>query len=326
MEAELVKREGISFTSIPAAGLHGVGLGALPRNSSRLARGFAASRRILLAFRPDILLFTGGYLAAPMALANRLARTDARVLLFVPDIQPGMALKFLAGFADRLAVSAADSQQYFKRTVVVTGYPLRASLTGWSKSKGRAAFNLRDDLPVLLVAGGSLGARSINDALTSHLADLLELTQIVHVTGRAQWDAVQRKTTTLTATQVARYRPFPYLDDEMGAALASADLVVARAGASTLGEFPAFGLPAIVVPYPHAWRYQRVNADFLARRNAALILADDALDRELPSLVGDLLRNPARLATMRESMQALSRPQAAEEIAEQILALGGGRS
>ena len=111
----------------------------------------------------------------------------------------------------------------------------------------------------------------------------------------------------------------------MGAALASADLVISRAGASTLGEFPFFGLPAILVPYPHAWRYQKVNADYLAERGAAVIVKDEMLKNELLPVIKDLLANPSKREAMSKAMKSLSHPQAAQAIAEQIMQLGGQR-
>jgi UDP-N-acetylglucosamine--N-acetylmuramyl-(pentapeptide) pyrophosphoryl-undecaprenol N-acetylglucosamine transferase len=319
MEAELVKREGIPFTAIPAAGLHGVGLRTLPRNLSLLARGVNASKKILHEFKPDVLLFTGGFVAGPMALAGRNIPT----LLFVPDIEPGLALKSLARFADRITVSAADSQKYFSRKVIVTGYPLRADLQAWSRAKGRARLELNDDLPVLLVFGGSKGARSINLAVLPHLPTLLEMMQVVHITGPSDFEAAQSTRAGLTSGQRARYHVFPYLHEEMGAALASADLVVSRAGASTLGEFPFFGLPAILVPYPYAWRYQKVNADHLAEHGAAVIVKDERLQEDLLIVVKDLLENPAKRKAMSASMRSLAKPQAAQAIAAQLLDLGG---
>lgn len=327
MEAELVKREGIAYASIPAAGLHGVGLPSLPVNAWRLARGLFASRRILHDFRPDVLFFTGGFVAGPMALAALIRRIGGKkvpTLLYVPDIEPGMALKYLARFADRIAVSTEDSQKYFRRKVIVTGYPLRAKLTGWTKQRARAVLKLNDDAPALLVAGGSKGARSINQAVMTQLPELLELAQVVHITGELDWEALQAIKGKLSGRQLERYKAFPYLHDEMGAALAAADLVVARAGASALGEFPFFGLPAIVVPYPHGWRYQRVNAEYLARRNAAIVVQDEILQRELLRLVRDLLQNPTKLEAMQTAMRSLSSPRAAEGIAQQLAALGGG--
>ncbi len=112
-----------------------------------------------------------------------------------------------------------------------------------------------------------------------------------------------------------RYHPFPYLH-EIGAAMAAADLAVSRAGASTLGEYPYFGLPAILVPYPYAWRYQKVNADYLVERGAAVLLRDEDLKSDLLTVINDLLANPAYLAHMSRAMSALSQPMAAERITE----------
>jgi UDP-N-acetylglucosamine:LPS N-acetylglucosamine transferase len=111
----------------------------------------------------------------------------------------------------------------------------------------------------------------------------------------------------------------------MGAALAAADLVIARSGASTLGEFPFFGLPAVLVPYPHAWRYQKVNADYLAQRGAAVIVQDKILQSELLTIVKDLLSNPSKRKAMQTAMRSLVHPQAAEAIAGQLMELGGER-
>jgi len=319
MEEELVKRAGVPFQTIPAAGLHGVGPRALPRNTISLVRGIKASMKILREFKPDVLFFTGGYVAGPMAFAGRNIPT----LLYVPDIEPGLALKSLMRFADVIAVTVPDSQKYFSKKGIVTGYPLRSELAAWNKQKAYAALKLDHDQSVLLVFGGSKGAHSINEAIAPHLPVLLELTQIVHISGQLDWEAVQTARAGLTSEQKKRYHAFPYLHEEMGAALASADLVISRAGASTLGEFPFFGLPAILVPYPHAWRYQKVNADYLAERGAAVIVKDEMLKTDLLTVIRDLLANPSKRKAMSKAMKSLSHPQAAQAIAEQIMQLGG---
>jgi UDP-N-acetylglucosamine--N-acetylmuramyl-(pentapeptide) pyrophosphoryl-undecaprenol N-acetylglucosamine transferase len=292
MEARLVKRANVPFKTIPAAGVHGVGLKALPGNLFRLARGFFAARRIVAEFKPDVLFFTGGFLAVPMALAGMHIPTA----LYVPDIEPALALKTLARFADRIAVTAEDSFQYFK-----------------------------DNTPVLLVVGGSKGARSINNAVLANLPALLEKVQVVHITGELDWPDVKEKVRELNETQSARYHPYPYLYEQMGAALASADLVLSRAGASTLGEFPFFGLPAVLVPYPYAWRYQKVNSEYLVKRGAAVALEDASLPDQLLPVLNDLLGNPQKLTSMRAAMQSQSRPHAAAEIGRLLLALSGER-
>lgn len=322
MEAALVERAGIPFKTIPAAGVHGVGLARLPGNLLALMRGVLAARRIIDEFRPDVLFFTGGYVAVPMALAGR----GIPSLLYVPDIEPGLALKTLARFSSRITVTAEESRLYFPghSNLVVTGYPIRPDLAGWKRPQARKALGLKGKQPVLLVFGGSKGARSINMAVLAHLEELLEDSEIVHISGELDWPAVQEKAAGLSAEQAKRYHAHPYLHEEMGAALAAADLVLCRAGASILGEFPHFGLPAVLVPYPHAWRYQKVNAEYLAKRNAAILLEDDKLKSGLALLLEKLLETPEKLAAMRTAMGSLKQPNAAASIARELQALAGG--
>jgi undecaprenyldiphospho-muramoylpentapeptide beta-N-acetylglucosaminyltransferase len=325
MEAGLVQRAGIAFKSIPAAGVHGVGLKSLPRNVGLLLRGVFASRRILREFKPEALMFTGGYVAVPLAVAGRAVPS----LLYVPDIEPGLALKTIARLADVITVTAEDSQKFFnkKTRILVTGYPTRAELMKWDRPSGRSALNLRDDLPALLVFGGSKGARSINTALLGILPALLAKAQVVHLSGELDWPVVEARRRELSGEQAERYHAYPYLHEQMGAALAAADLAVSRAGASALGEFPLFGLPAVLVPYPHAWRYQKVNAEHLARNGGALVLDDTRLKDGLLPTVSALLDDPARLNAMRSAMRAMARPDAAERIAAELVKLAEkGRS
>lgn len=323
MEARLVERAGVPFKAIPAAGVHGVGLRRLPGNLVRLGRGFLAARRILADFQPDVLFFTGGYVAVPMALAGwRLPS-----LLYVPDIEPGLALNTLARFASRICITVEESARFFRRPsrLRLTGYPVRRELSGWTRQTGRQALGLSESEPVLLVTGGSKGARSINQAVLASLAGLLELTQVVHITGELDWPEVEAQTRSLSEAQLARYHVYPYLHEEMGAVLAAADLVLSRGGASALGEYPLFGLPAILVPYPHAWRYQKVNAAYLTGKGAAVTLEDGRLSETLLPTVRAILQTPERLETMRACMQRLAHPSAAAEIAEQLLALAETR-
>ena len=318
MEESLVKRQGITFQSIPAAGVHGVGRGILPRNLATLGRGMFAARRILNEFKPDVMFFTGGYVAVPVALAG----FSIPSLLYVPDIEPGMALKSLARFADGIAVTTDQSQKFFKKRVYETGYPLRADLALWDRQTATQHLGLSGKLPVLLVFGGSKGAHSINLAILNNLRALLEKFEMIHLSGDLDWQIVRHTREQLPMELASRYHALPYLH-EMGAALGAADLVVSRAGASSLGEFPLFGLPAILVPYPHAWRYQKVNADYLTRRGAAVILEDHRLNDELLVTLNVLFENPNKLKAMRAAMFELSHPRAAEKIASALIELAG---
>jgi len=323
MEAELVARESIPFKAIPAAGVHGVGLRALPGNFWRLVRGTLAAWRLVRQFQPDVMLFTGGYVAGPVAVAS----PGIPKLLYVPDIEPGLALRFMSRFARCIAVSAESSRAYLPRAarVVTTGYPTRTQLAQWQPAAARQALGLNAETPVVLVLGGSKGARSINRAVLAGLKQLLDQVQVVHISGKLDWAEVAQAQQQLPGDLADRYHPYPYLYEEMGAALAAADLVVSRAGASTLGEYPLFGLPAILVPYPYAWRYQKVNADELVRAGAAQLLPDEELTSRLIPMIETLLHNPTQLNAMKQAMRTLARPDAAQAIAQLVREMAGTR-
>jgi undecaprenyldiphospho-muramoylpentapeptide beta-N-acetylglucosaminyltransferase len=324
MEASLVQREGIAFTAVPAAGVHGVGPRQLPGNLLRLARGVPAARRVISRFQPDVLLFTGGYVGVPVSLA---AGRRPKVA-YVPDIEPGLALKVVSRGAHAVCVTAEEGRGFYpsRQRVVVTGYPTRPALQQADKPQARLRLGLQEEIPVLLVFGGSRGARSINEALWSCLQDVLATAQVVHVTGELDWPRVAAIREHLEGALGRRYHPYAYLHEKMGLALAAADLAVARAGASTLGELPLFGLPAALVPYPYAWRYQALNAEHLARNGAAIVLEDPKLGEQLLPTVRSLLGDAGRLQGMAEAARRLARPEAAQTIAAEIEQAAGRRS
>ncbi len=329
MEAELVQRAGFAYQAIPAGQIAGMGLRTLP-NLVKVLQGTRASRRILNDFKPDVMLFTGGFVAVPMAMAGAGLVGGERVpsLVYAPDIEPGIALKLLARFASTIALTNDAARAYYARQkhTVVTGYPTRPELTSWTREKAQDFFKLDSNRFTLLVTGGSKGARTLNQPLLAVLPQLLEEMQIIHITGQADWPEIEayraQMPGNLPSEVMRRYFPMPYLH-EMGAALAAADLVVSRAGASTLGEYPLFGLPAILVPYQYAWRYQKVNADYLVQHGAATLLTHDQLSDQLLPTIQQLSRDPARLQQMRSAMEALAHPQAAEKLADQVRLLAG---
>jgi UDP-N-acetylglucosamine--N-acetylmuramyl-(pentapeptide) pyrophosphoryl-undecaprenol N-acetylglucosamine transferase len=319
MEAALVCRAGIAFRAVPAAGVHGVGWRRLPGNLLRLGRGVLRARQVVGRFRPQVALFTGGYVGVPVALAlGRVPR-----VVFVPDLEPGLAHRMLVRMAALVAVNVEPTLKALPpgRRAQVVGYPLRKALRGkrGDRREARGRLGLRADRPVLLVLGGSRGARSINEALWSHLTVLLPKVQVVHVTGERDWPKVENVRSGLPRDLADEYHPFPYLHEEMGDALQAADLVVSRAGASTLGEYPYFGLPAILVPYPYAWRYQRSNAAYLVQAGAARMLEDSQLQERLAQEVLALIADRKALRAMREAAAALSRPQAAADLAQALI-------
>lgn len=322
MEAGLVQRAGLPFQAIHSGGVHGVGW-RLPLNALNLLRGFFEALRLVHIFKPEALLVTGGFVAVPVALAAWLSGTP--ILACLPDIEPALALRVVCRLARRIAVTAEDSRRYFSageaRKLVTTGYPTRPDLATVTRAEALRQLGLDARRQTVLVTGGSQGARSLNRAVAAALPDWLKDYQVVHLSGQLDWAEVEQARAALPEPLQAHYHAWPFLH-EMGWALAAADLVVSRAGASILGEYPLFGLPAVLVPYPYAWRYQKVNADYLAERGAAIRVDDETLPACLAQVVRGLLEDPARLAQMRAAARAAAVPGAARRIAEELQALG----
>ena len=325
LEGGIVTRAGLAFDSVCAAGLLGVSRRQRLHNVLDLLHGTLQAWRILRRFRPNVVLATGGYASAPVAVAAWLQR--CAVMLYLPDIQPGLAVGALSWLAARVAVSFDASLSYFRgrrAKVIVSGYPVRAALYRQDKQGARERLGLLAGWKTLLVFGGSRGAQSINQAVDQALDRLLKLAQVIHITGEADLPRMAQRKEGLSRDQRSRYRPYGYLHDEMVDALHAADLAVARAGAATMGEFAAAGLPSILVPYPYAGRHQEANADFMVDRGAAVKVADGELATGAwVDHVEGLLNNEQTLQPMSQSARNLARPDAAQVIAAELVRLAG---
>ncbi len=330
-ERPLVQAAGVpllAYAEVQAGPLHGINPLRALLNLGKLAVGVTQALRLIAKHRPQAVLSTGGWVSFPVTVAAWLRRRP--IVIYLPDIEPGLTIKALQRFATKVAATTEASGQFVPaQKLVVTGYPLRADLGAGTRAQAVAHFGLDPARKTLFVNGGSRGARSVNVALIDALPGLLARAdlQVLHVTGEldAERSASQAAALDLTPQQRAHYHARAYLHDDMGLGFRAADLVLCRAGASILGELPYFGLPAVLIPYPYAWRYQRVNADYLADRGAALRLDDDRMAAELLPTLGALLDDDARLDQMADVMRALrpSRP-AAEQIAALLAELAGG--
>jgi len=274
----------------------------------------------LRAFGPDVTIGTGGYVAlAGVPAAHRLG---CPIVLHAPDALPDRASRSLARLADLVTLGYASAQAYFPRCRTVhTGVPIRRAVLAPTRAEGLARLGLAGDRRTLVVMGGSQGAQRLNEAVAAALPRLLERgdLQVLHLTGTRQFEAVHAATAGFGPE--AGYHPVAYLG-EMGLVLAAADLVVSRAGANSTAEIMARGVPAVLVPYPHAGGHQRLNALPFAEAGAAVMVGNEELDGErLVSLVAELLGDPARLAAMQAQCVAMGRPQAAEEVARLALQL-----
>jgi len=327
MEETLIPSAGIELETIRGGAIVGVPIHVALRNSAKLLWSVRSASRLIRRFRPDVMFMTGGYMSSPVAIAAWLHRIP--IGIYLPDVEPGSSIRFALPMAKKIACTSEDSRAFVPEDkMVVTGYPVRPDLRAAAimpKTEALAHFDLQPVRPTLFVFGGSRGALNINRALMTALPELLKFAQVIHISGDLTWPEVETNAETLPEELRRWYRPFAYLHEEMGAAFRAADLVVARAGASMLGEGPAFGLPAILIPLTFAWRYQKVNADYLTDRGAAIQLVDEKLAEDFLPAVAALLKDEEKLAKMSSAAKELDKPKATSRLAGFITSLGEDR-
>lgn len=284
-----------------------------------LAVGLVQSWLLLRRFQPQVVFGVGGYVSLPLGYAA--ARMGIPVVLHEQNRLLGMANRVLAPRAAQILLSYPDTVgPYPKDRAAVVGNPVRpAFTTPPSTADARAAMGLDADMPVVLVVGGSQGARTLNTAVAETLSQVSEgELQLVWMTGPNDAAAAR-----IRAEQAPiRVQVHPFIDD-MVTACAAADLIVARSGASTTAEIAVLGKPSLLVPYPHAAEnHQEENARVLEKAGAAEVLLDgDCTGERLLARVRAILSDPDRRAQMGKAALAFGRPEAADRIAETILSL-----
>ena len=325
-ERPLLKETQVQFATydeVRAGPLHGVNILKMITSVIQLIIGTLQALWLVKRRQPDALLLTGGWVGLPVALAAWVWRVPS--MIFLPDIEPGLTIQVLRRLARRVALTVGESKPYFpSNETVVTGYPLRQAMLEATREAGIQQFGLDASRKTLLVFGGSRGSRGINKALLDVLPQLLsDGVQVIHVTGTLDWSDIEARYQQMPDT--THYHVYPYLHHEMGLAMAAADLVVCRSGASVLGEFPLFGLPSILIPLAYAWRYQKVNAEYLAGRGAAIDMDEKVMAERLLPTLQELLHDEARLAQMRQAARTLARPDGADCAAQALAELAGAQ-
>jgi UDP-N-acetylglucosamine--N-acetylmuramyl-(pentapeptide) pyrophosphoryl-undecaprenol N-acetylglucosamine transferase len=308
VESRLVPEAGFELDTFDVSGF--------PREPSRrllsalreAIRAPAACRAIIDRRRPQVVLGGGGYVAGPMVLAARLRGIPTA--LTEADARLGLANRLAAPFARRVflayPIPGRDGAKYR-----VVGRPIPEAHRGASREEGRTRFGLPADGPVLAVFGALSGARSLNELAVSTWGEAGPA--VLHISGERDYETLRPR------VDREEYVLVPQTD-HFGEALAAADLAVSRAG-GTVWELAAAGTPAILVPYPHATGdHQTLNARHFEQGGGAEVVPDADLGR-IPALVDELLADPDRLAAMRAAMHALAKPDAADEIAEELIEL-----
>jgi UDP-N-acetylglucosamine--N-acetylmuramyl-(pentapeptide) pyrophosphoryl-undecaprenol N-acetylglucosamine transferase len=308
VESRLVPEAGYELDTFPISGFpRRPGLELL-RAIARAVRAPFACLRILASRKPDVVLGGGGYVAGPMVLAARLRRIPAA--LTEADAHLGLANRLAAPFARRVYLAYPIPGRNGAKYRVV-GRPVPSSHLGSVRDKAREALGLPANGPVLAIFGGLAGALALNRFAVETWGE--RGPAILHIAGERDYEAVR--------PQVTRpdYRLLPTAE-RFGDALAVADLAISRAG-GTVWELAAAGTPAVLVPYPYATAdHQALNARYFADGGGAVVVRQEELG-DLPALVEELLADPDRLRRMSDAMHALAKPDAAGEIADELLRL-----
>jgi UDP-N-acetylglucosamine--N-acetylmuramyl-(pentapeptide) pyrophosphoryl-undecaprenol N-acetylglucosamine transferase len=313
IDQEVMAHAGLPHQKLDVGPIRGMAPHRLALNFLRLGRATLQAAGAMAGFRPHALLATGGYVSAPAILAARTRGVP--VVFYLPDASPGLAIRALAPCARRIALSFPLSKRHFSGgKAIVTGYPVRPEFLQADRLRGRRAYGLVADWPVVMVMGGSTGAHSLNQAISEALEPLLHHAELIHLCGDLDEHRLREQRAALDPAIRPRYHLFRYLHRGVADAMAASDLIVCRAGASILAELPIVRLPAVLVPHPFG--HQNDNADFLAQQGGAVKVPDNELPEGmlLPAVLS-LLQDRSRLGQMAEAMGRLARPEAADNIA-----------
>lgn len=330
LEGKLVPQAGFDFFPVHVTGFDrarpwtlATALYHLSREQSRLVRAFKDDASL----KPDVAIGFGAYIELPLMRAA--AKMGVPVALHEQNSVPGLANKQSAKTASLIAIAQPSVEKIFREhagahtKIVMTGNPVRRSVLEGDRARGRAALGVGEDETLLLVFGGSLGAHHLNERIAALKERLLSVPglHVMHSTGADDFEAT-RDLLALTDAEASRWTVQPYIQD-MGDMLAAADLVLSRAGASSIAEIAALAVPSVLVPYPHATAdHQTTNARFLVDAHAAVMFADvDIDDKAFEDTLADLLANSSKRSAMRRAAKDLAQDRAAQMLADQIEAL-----
>lgn len=317
LESSIVQRAGIPFQSIHITGFKRKVSMENMKTVVRFLKGVTKSKRILKDFGADVVIGTGGYVCGPVVYAA--SKLGIPTIIHEQNSLPGLTNKFLARYVDKVAICFEEAKKYFpEHKVVLTGNPRASEVIGKDTQKGRKSLGLNSEKPCVLIFGGSRGARPINEAVIEALPHFAKQSyQVVYVTGEVHYDHVMEQAKNRNVGSHVIIKPFIH---NMPEVLGGVDLVVSRAGATTLAEITALGLPSILVPSPYVTaNHQEVNARSLSDHEAAVLLLEkDLTSQSLIKHIDEILLNETRLNQMKEASRALGVPDAAERLYKEI--------
>ncbi len=328
MESQIIPREGFDFAPLPAAGLKRKLTAENLKVLAETAGSLWKARKILHDFKPDVVIGTGGYVCGPILMAAALSRIPT--MIQEQNVIPGITNKILSYVVDKIALGYEEAKPRFPHPekCVYTGNPIRREILSAHRAQARARLGIPPDAFMVLTAGGSRGARTINNAMIGVHRFFAEDDGIYlyHVTGTAEYDRVVSALGDVTEDgHFGRGSRIVSYQNDMPSALAAADLVIYRAGAIGLAELAARGVPSILIPYPYAAEdHQTFNARVFVKNGASKMIVDKYLTAdELIQDIRELKEDPELLESMSASSRKLGKIYAGADIARMALALAG---
>jgi len=324
MESRIVPEAGLAYASLDVSGIDRTSMLKASKSIVKFPNSFFQARNIIKDFEPDIIVGTGGYVSFPIVLAGTFM--GIKTIIHEQNAYPGLANRNLAKRVDRVLLTFPEASQYLdSENIKITGLPVRKQMMHTDKQQSRQSLGLDQNLFTILAFGGSLGAKTINNALLDFIdRSRGEKLQIIWITGEAAYEEIQEKLTEKYDLKTIRPQItlLPYMNN-MEQAMGAADLAVCRAGASTVSELEVIGLPAILVPFPFAANnHQEKNARALVDKNAAYLVIDEFFDgTELHKKIQEIQKQPEKLRIMGQNMLKEAKPNALKEIADEILKL-----
>lgn len=286
-----------------------------------LLKGSLESLFIVSIFKPDIVVGFGSFTSFPFIMLAWLFRINN--LIHEQNVIPGKANKFLARFADRIAVSFAETKDHFKsypKKIIVTGNPIRKAIDRIDRNKALDYFNFSRDKFTMLVMGGSQGSHRINMAFLKAASQIPDKSkfQVIHLSGAHDYDSLKQG----YKDSKVNIRLFGFLD-AMQYAYSACDLALSRAGATTISEIIFFKLPAIIIPYPFAFKHQLDNAEILKKNGSAIVIQDEALDdiEALKQKLDEFINDTDRIRMMRLGYDAFPAAEASNLLVDEVLHL-----
>ncbi|GIN91457.1 UDP-N-acetylglucosamine--N-acetylmuramyl-(pentapeptide) pyrophosphoryl-undecaprenol N-acetylglucosamine transferase [Siminovitchia terrae] len=320
LESNIIRRENIPFEAVEITGFRRSLSFENIKTVLRFLKGVKRSKQIINDFKPDAVIGTGGYVSAPVVYAA--AKKKVPAVIHEQNSVPGLTNKFLSKYVQKVALCFDSAKEFFPaQKVILTGNPRASEVVGKESRGELVKLGLKENIPTALITGGSRGARPINEAVIKSLAQLTNKPyQVLYITGEVHFEDVKKEVELIGASPNVVVVPFIHNMEEV---LTEIDVVVGRAGATSLAEITALGLPSILIPSPYVTNnHQEKNASVLTSAGAAIMLQEkDLSSQRLMAALDEILLDDKKRQNMSEASKKLGMPDASDRLYDVLLSM-----